>query len=618
MGIDHETVRVVGNIIGRNRVQLGLSMRDCEEIGKLVKAETGASMGLAYKTLQQREKPFKDKAEAQVGDVQKSLSLLLKYFPLRLGGDFPTIIITWDGYSPYSAFRSQLARKRLAVAATNGLEATNFLTVADKKKSTFHDWWVFTFLPQLSNVQERILRKGGFEFSLLYYKIGGDHAELASLFKGVGPGGHRSAFCATDLDDRLSALHNCTRLSLQEMDARGFECSIAGRFEQPCYTLTPMLHDTKGVMRLLIKTIPGARDVETKILGKQDGNMTGTQSRTILRSLIQENEGSKLILCQAMQGLYYFRYSDIPVRFFHTPNPNPNESRPYAKDYLFALLCYHLTVYLLEWANPGVTKSTYMHSVEHWFDEEDAHRVTVSDELFEHANGERKRWTACTSPNTMERDFLAFEIETKHGVPMSPLGPLTDALPALWEFDTLWLCKCITVVDETWKTACTNLVQRLQRAGLGKHIKRRTGWGQKFLSNPDDEGRVKKICVCKEPSWRVPPVVESKSEPEPESESEDAGEGYICTICTRLGTQTNFNTAHKLYCHYDANHRPSITCACRQECPICERNVSKRGFSQHLLCNHSEDISKKHCPICMDVFSSPRAVENHMYNMHGE
>ena len=134
MGIDHETVRVVGNIIGRNRVQLGLSMRDCEEIGKLVKAVTGASMGLAYKTLQQREKPFKDKAEAQVGDVQKSLSLLLKYFPLRLGGDFPTIIITWDGYSPYSAFRSQLARKRLAVAATNGLEATNFLTVADKKK----------------------------------------------------------------------------------------------------------------------------------------------------------------------------------------------------------------------------------------------------------------------------------------------------------------------------------------------------------------------------------------------------------------------------------------------------------------------------------------------------
>ena len=157
----------------------------------------GASMGLAYKTLQQREKPFKDKAEAQVGDVQKSLSLLLKYFPLRLGGDFPTIIITWDGYSPYSAFRSQLARKRLAVAATNGLEATNFLTVADKKKSTFHDWWVFTFLPQLSNIQQRILRKGGFEFSLIYYKIGGDHAELTSLFKGVGPGGHRSAFCAT-------------------------------------------------------------------------------------------------------------------------------------------------------------------------------------------------------------------------------------------------------------------------------------------------------------------------------------------------------------------------------------------------------------------------------------
>ena len=64
----------------------------------------------------------------------------------------------------------------------------------------------------------------------------------------------------------------------------------------------------------------------------------------------------------------------------------------------------HLLVFLLEWLSPGLTKTagaTYLHSVTHWFDEADAHCLSVSDEALEAGNGRSKTNSKARSKQTM-------------------------------------------------------------------------------------------------------------------------------------------------------------------------------------------------------------------------
>lgn len=304
-GYHAPTIFAVGNLIAENRMKLGLSMRTCEELGALIKEKTGCNMGLSRKILAEREEPFKSLACNYLGNLEASVLFLLNTFRVKEGSDPPTILLTMDGYKPGNAFRSHTSRRRLAVGLMNGTQASNFLTVCDRRKAAFYEWWVFSLLPAISRMQTCHFQKKECLFRLRVFRIGGDHAELFSLFQGVGGKEYRSAFCATKIDDWLDHMHCCPRLSLQQMHAKGFECLLSARFEEPCFTVTPALHDIKGIIRIILNCLPGACRVEEALLGKTGGNMTGTQSRQLVRNLRSQVQGNKLLLCEAV-GLFFF------------------------------------------------------------------------------------------------------------------------------------------------------------------------------------------------------------------------------------------------------------------------------------------------------------------------
>ena len=70
------------------------------------------------------------------------------------------------------------------------------------------------------------------------------------------------------------------------------------------------------MVRIIANTIPASRDIELTQLGKVGGNMTGTQARDLLKAVCATTTGNQRTLCHAMEMLIYFRYRDVPVRFF--------------------------------------------------------------------------------------------------------------------------------------------------------------------------------------------------------------------------------------------------------------------------------------------------------------
>lgn len=616
MEIHAPTVQAIGNIIAENRVRLGMSMRDCGELAKLIREKTGVSVSLSYKALVQREEPFKAKALSLLGNLPAVLSFLLRRFPVDLA-DPPVVIMTSDAYKTGNAFRSATGRKRLAVGLMSGATATRFLTVRDQRKGAFSTWWALTCLPSITLLQTTAsFRRKDAVFSLRAFRIAGDHGELWSYFLGMGGRGHRSAFCATPCDSWLGRLHRCPRLSIQELHESGFECHFASRFDLPCYAVTPALHDIKGVIKIIVDTIPCGHKVEQEVLGSGGtghNNMTGRQARLVLRALMQQVKGSQCLLCCAMDHLVYFRYQDIPIRFYYSATP-----KDYHTDILLGLVSYHLLVFLLDWANPGSTISAYVHSLEHWFDPEDAHRLQLSDEYFEQMNGERKRWAALTSQQTMERDFQGFELQLKHlDENMCPrILPALEAVSAeksvFHQYGSLSFCTCITARNETWKVATKSLVARLNHLGLGDYVKRGVkGHGKKFLLAPEKVKELN-VCVCEEKSWLAGPVPAALPSEESISSSESEEDEHLCVICRDL-----FSSITGLFAHYDAAHRPPLAeCLCKQVCPFCAKSTSTKGLSQHLLYRHAEKLTKTFCPICMLCCASVKQRDKHMIEAH--
>ena len=391
------------------------------------------------------------------------------------------------------------------------------------------------------------------------------------------------------------------------MDELGFTSYISHRFEHPCYALTPALHDCKGMVNLMIKTIPNAGSTQETVTGSSDGNMTGSQSRTLLTMLERETVGMREIMCSCMQVLIFFRYQDIPVRYhYHEGTDNP-----YEKDFLYALLSYHTLIFLLEFFKAGVTRSSYAHSLEHWFDVEDAHRICLSDEAFEQCNGERKRWTVCTSVQTMERDLLAFELSKKHLVEQNckrdlpELGPVDrKKLPVLYNYNTFHFHTCITEKDAVWTDAFTSLRTRVKNLGMKRHTCNKGAEGQKYVWDKKDKaGETLLICVCNEEPGvnsddeNVENVCEDKKK-------DDENGDHTCIICN-----TGFESSVGLFAHYDGKHRAPI-----MKCPFCLRETA--GLSQHLLHAHAENLDKKTCPLCATRFSNARARDSHMKSAH--
>eukprot|EP01061_Rhynchopus_euleeides_P044884 TRINITY_DN7911_c0_g1_i3.p1 TRINITY_DN7911_c0_g1~~TRINITY_DN7911_c0_g1_i3.p1 ORF type:complete len:618 (-),score=6.79 TRINITY_DN7911_c0_g1_i3:397-2250(-) len=608
------TVRAVASLILENRMQLNLSLRECSQIGALIHEKTGVTAGLSYATVAKKEGACKELATSLVGSIPQCAAFLLAKYPAENSTTPPTIVVTLDGYTPGNAFRSRNTRQRLAIGLSCGVIATRFLTVSDKKKAVFHNWLVCCGLPQISEMQNEVFISKNHRIPLRRFVIGGDHAELWGLFRGCGGGGHRSAFCTTDVSTHISNLHGCERLSLQEMHAAGYTCSIAGRFIEAAYTLTPPLHDIKGMINMITLTVRGGLHAIEDVLGSTGGNMTGGQAREVLALLMRRTHGQELIVCRAMQVLVYYRFQNIPVHY------QADATGVYAKDVLWAVLSYHIMLFLLEWAKKGTTCNAYAHSAGHWFDAVDAHRFDLSDEYFEQMNGERKRWAASTSPQTMERDFESFELQVKHmndnkKRPPPPLPPVRrEQVPQLYCYDTIFLCRCVVQTTEVWRDAARRLATRLQNLGLGAHVCKKTSWGQKFRSNPEKEGVPLKICVCDQEPW----IPTDDTSEDSDSDSDDSNpegnqsaERYTCVICT-----TTFKKIHGLYAHYDGVHREAISCECREQCRWCGKTVQKKGMSQHVLYTHVEKLDNRTCPLCLERFPGVHQRDAHMQSTH--
>ena len=345
--------------------------------------------------------------------------------------------------------------------------------------------------------------------------------------------------------------------------------------------------------------------------------------------------GNQRALCCAMQSLIFFRYQDIPVRYFSTGSCR--------KEFLFAVISYHVLIFLLEWANPGITRSAYAHSLEHWFDEQDAHRVTVSDELFEQGNGERKRWTRGGSPQTMERDLQIYELKQKHLTDentvrkVPPLTPTIGERPQILSYDSMRLCRCVITHNDTWLKAARQLVVRLDKLGLGSHVRRRDGHGQTFQAEPGNNGDVFLVCICDEEPWEVTEVTppaqgttdgeeagdggnlasdgnsgEAGDDDDDDGDETSATEEYSCVVCP----DKSFARVYGLYAHYDGQHRPRAQCECRVSCPLCEKTVFRSGLSQHALYVHQDELDITTCPVCLQEFASQELRDRHMSDEH--
>ena len=194
-------------------------------------------------------------AEKMLGQMAETVGFLLRTFPKNVTPI--SVLLTADGYAVGNAFRVRSKRHRLAVALTSGASASPFCTLCDLCSDGYYAWRAMSAQAQNEKTQRVSFEKGGKMFRVHHFGLdGGDHLELWRLFRGMGKS-HRS--CATLLADRLEMLHQRTRLSVQEMDAAGFACSISRWFEQPCYTITPALHDTKGMIRLLASTMQASK-----------------------------------------------------------------------------------------------------------------------------------------------------------------------------------------------------------------------------------------------------------------------------------------------------------------------------------------------------------------------
>ena len=350
--IDATTVLVVANLIKKNRIRLKLSVATLEDLGTIIHQGTGVKPGLSHKVVAKEEAPLRDLAERQVGRADVCLSFLLRRFPYKPAGNGPVVLIGLDGYNPGNSYRKRTARMRVSISIMQDAIATRQLTVADKRKPQYHLWYIFNFLPTLQRLQIQKFNRRENLIAFRTFRISGDHCELSSFFEGVGGGGHRSSFCASNIDDRIEVLHNCERLSVLQMHNKGYTCHLSERFlTDCCHTVTPGLHDTKGITRLLVDAVPNGRRVEKRVLGGNKNNLIGTQARLMVNTLLHETSGPEHAACAALEQMISFRYQDVPYRFFRTSEGGSAEVRSH---FVYSLLGYHLMMFLLEWGKEGV------------------------------------------------------------------------------------------------------------------------------------------------------------------------------------------------------------------------------------------------------------------------
>lgn len=533
-----ETVKRIGAMLSKHRCELEMSLKQLEKVGALLYRETGVKSGLSYKTQREKEKNARDLSERLYGDLKTSVAFLLE--KLQMDADTKlALVLCSDGYKVFNAFRGK-KRRRLACGLLDRESGrmTRLITVMDAQADSYTAWLAREFYSQLDDLCKRTFEvetSSGRIVSATIARvlIGGDHHELWSLFKGVGGGSaeQRCCFCTTKAKtrDQLENLHQCKRLSAQEMTAAGRECTTPEYCELktptgdpvPVYVITPPLHDFKGVTRLLVDSLPQGPAAKNEVT--KSANMTGRQARSVLKKLRRRSSGAAALMCRALEALVSFRYADVFPRFVAG-------NKAAAKAVAFALVSYHMLVVGLQWCNDGVVNSQFLHSMGHGFDLDDAVPIELSDEAHERCNGARKRYARNSSPQTLQTDLQLFELLRQHvdedlnQKPAPRLRPFEFEESSLLKLDSIRLCHCVLATNELWSEAADNLNKRLEELGLGAYAGPKESCGSQTFrgdSNETEDGRCITFCLCNEKKWKPPKPAKDLLEEEVVSTTDD-------------------------------------------------------------------------------------------------
>jgi len=456
------TSEIVGEAIRKNRHQLGMTQRQVAKVGRAIRQEAvernvvPARLGLSRGAVRRAEAELVCLARELTNDISASLKFLLEDVIEELTEvSVIHVVVIADGYNP-TPLRKRNARYRVALGILGSLTSPPLITIADKKKEEGKAWAATKLLEDMWGLAQSHFSVRGKSIRPVFHYLAGDHGELWDCFQGMGGNGHRSAFCAQKLEG--FHLHTCSRLTVLQLHDAGFLCRFATAMDEEACTVTPPLHDTKGLAEVILQHSRQKELIATAILGSAEvSNFTGKQARDMIRLLESMDDPYEQLLAYAFSAVVSFAYRDGNLRHWNGKD---------SKLFLFGMLSLHVICVLLENRFPGSicgAGAAYIHSLSHSFDRQNVVPLSLSDEAFERENGERKLWLLRgTGGKDRDRERQMLQHELARRKLTEPKEINFDGL--FLQYDQIEVC-LLCCQHASWGT----LADRLTLSGLRKN-----------------------------------------------------------------------------------------------------------------------------------------------------
>ncbi len=513
----------------------------------------------------------------------------------------------------------------------------------DKKKPEYRLYQHFGLIEDLDRLNETTIHRAGSSVTTVVSKLTGDHADRWEKMKGCGGRGHRCCICNIRISHWSLHTHRFPHLNLGQMREAGFPSALAGVAPTARF-VSPALHDCKGIAKKIFGILDDATRAVLEQACRKHGfdvtqNAKGSQIRELVTLMCTPEFRPRCTLpfrwlFLSMSELIDFRYSDVPWLVW-----GEKEEAAYAP-FIRARPAGHILLMLMEYVKAGCTRNAYCHSMEHWWDPQDALPFALSDELEERENGMRKARTSLSSPQTYEQILaMAEESEwtgrTKQRKSFSEAGFLGT--------QKVLVCNCVHGSARKRLAAhvlCQQLSKMKQWAAPNFNILINTSHVVfKFSSGV---GSIR-VCVCEKSfrkqtfrPWTDEPgslqvlerkareemdasdeeeesVGEEESESDEEEENEKSEEStdedaVTCPICH---VSLKYSS---LAAHIDAKHRAAVKeCLCKVKCPRCKQTVSVNGLSQHMYWKHPDFFEQRNrCQLCYKLLPTKAELNAHL------
>ena len=485
-------MKSIGETLTEKRHEIGVSVRTLGRMSKAIRdaaANCGAPLprhNLSRNVVSRNEQGLRQTAVSLNCSVEMCVKFLLHEAFDQLPDNGPAeFVIVSDGYSP-NPLNSSASRFRVAI----GLVVKKphpLITLLDAKKEPARAWCSTVMLEDLRNVGNCIFHPRDKKCIRPVFKyLAGDHAELWANFQGMGGTGHRSAFCSHKMTTSAFPLHCCQRRTILQLHSDGFPCSKAHCMDENAYTITPPLHDCKGLAEVILSHSTFKNILFEKVFGKSDvNNFTAKQGRELMRHLQEVTCPTARLQAHTFAMIVSFRYNDGNILHWKFGE---------SKLFLFGLFSFHLLCVTLDTSSPGCLcgpGAAYIHSTNHSFDREDQVPFSLLDEGFERENGARKRWHGRSTGSRVEVDLLMRELATR----VCPVEEDGEAPSYFGKFDELVVC-LLCFGHPSWE----DLQDRLCMSGLGAHVRHddssfAVSW-EKSEQQDHNHEEVLRICTC--------------------------------------------------------------------------------------------------------------------------